>query len=48
MIKALVIDDELYAREELIDLLHDTGEVDVIGSCNNAIEGLKKNQHPET
>lgn len=42
MIKALVIDDELYAREELIDLLHDTGEVEVIDSCNNAIEGLKK------
>ncbi|WP_299022087.1 two-component system response regulator BtsR [uncultured Photobacterium sp.] len=42
MIKALVIDDELYAREELIDLLHDTDEVEVIDSCNNAIEGLKK------
>lgn len=42
MIKALVIDDELYAREELIDLLHDTGDVEVIGECSNAIEGLKK------
>ncbi|MDX1304574.1 two-component system response regulator BtsR [Photobacterium sp.] len=42
MIKALVIDDERYAREELIDLLHDTGDIEVIGHCNNAIEGLKK------
>ena len=42
MIKALVIDDERYAREELIDLLHDTGDIEVIGNCNNAIEGLKK------
>lgn len=42
MIKALVIDDELYAREELIDLLQESGEVDVIGECSNAIEGLKK------
>lgn len=42
MLKALVIDDELYAREELIDLLNETGEVEVIDSCHNAIEGLKK------
>ncbi|MCW8330635.1 two-component system response regulator BtsR [Photobacterium sp. SDRW27] len=42
MIKALVIDDELYAREELIDLLSESGEVEVIGECSNAIEGLKK------
>lgn len=42
MFKAIVIDDELYAREELIELLNETGEVEVIGSCPNAIEGLKK------
>jgi two-component system, LytTR family, response regulator len=42
MFKAIVIDDELYAREELIELLNETGEVEVIGSCANAIEGLKK------
>ncbi|MFT5558896.1 MAG: two-component system LytT family response regulator [Psychromonas sp.] len=42
MFKAIVIDDELYAREELIELLNETGEVDVIGSCPNALEGLKK------
>ncbi|MGF1684631.1 two-component system response regulator BtsR [Photobacterium minamisatsumaniensis] len=42
MIKALVIDDERYAREELVDLLHETGDVEVIGECSNAIEALKK------
>lgn len=42
MFKAIVIDDELYAREELIELLNETGKVEVIGSCPNAIEGLKK------
>lgn len=41
MIKALVIDDEPYAREELIELLHDSGDIEIIGSGANAIEGLK-------
>ena len=42
MLKALVIDDELFAREELIELLTETGEVEVIGQASNAIEGLKQ------
>ncbi|MBW3697057.1 two-component system response regulator YehT [Vibrio sp. T187] len=42
MLKALVVDDELFAREELIELLTETGEVDVIGQASNAIEGLKQ------
>ncbi len=42
MFSALVIDDELLAREELIELLEETGDIDVIGEANNAIEGLKK------
>jgi two-component system LytT family response regulator len=44
MLKALVIDDEQYAREELITLLNEQNEVaiEVVASCNNAIEGLKK------
>jgi len=43
MLRALVIDDEQYAREELIALLNEQDEVviEVIASCNNAIEGLK-------
>ena len=42
MFKAIVIDDELYAREELIQLLNETGEVEIVASCQNAIEGLKQ------
>ncbi len=42
MFSALVIDDELLAREELIELLEETGNIDVIGEASNAIEGLKK------
>jgi len=41
MLKAIIIDDELYAREELNNLLLESAEVDVIAQCNNAIEGLK-------
>jgi len=44
MLKAIVIDDEQYARDELIVLLEEQTEValEVVASCNNAIEGLKK------
>lgn len=45
MLKALVIDDELFAREELIELLTETEKVDVIGQASNAIEGLKQINH---
>ncbi|MCE0493224.1 two-component system response regulator BtsR [Vibrio salinus] len=41
MIKTLVIDDEMLAREELISQLEDYEEIQVIGEANNAIEGLK-------
>ncbi|MCP4323915.1 MAG: two-component system response regulator BtsR [Psychromonas sp.] len=44
MLKALVIDDEQFAREELIVLIEQQSEVaiEVIATCNNAIEGLKR------
>ena len=44
MLNAIVIDDEQYARDELIVLLNeqDVVAIDVVASCNNAIEGLKK------
>lgn len=42
MLTVLVIDDELFAREELIELLEETGQINVIGQASNAIEGLKK------
>ncbi|MCL9781371.1 two-component system response regulator BtsR [Vibrio sp. S4M6] len=38
---ALVIDDEQFAREELTELLNETGHINVIGEANNAIHGLK-------
>lgn len=41
-LSALVIDDECLAREELIELLNENGNMQVIGEANNAIEGLKK------
>ncbi|WP_394153040.1 two-component system response regulator BtsR [Vibrio maritimus] len=39
---ALVIDDELFAREELIELLAEFEQIEVIDQASNAIEGLKK------
>lgn len=44
MLKAIVIDDEQFAREELISLIEEQSEteIEVIASCNNAIEGLQK------
>lgn len=42
MIKALVIDDEMLAREELISQLESYDEIQVIGEASNAIEGLKQ------
>ncbi|MCG6200570.1 two-component system response regulator BtsR [Psychromonas antarctica] len=42
MLKAIVIDDELYAREELIALLKETQQIEIVASCHNAIEGLQK------
>ena len=41
MLKAVIVDDELYAREELNELLIVTGEVDTVALCSNAIEGIK-------
>ncbi|WP_318499963.1 two-component system response regulator BtsR [Photobacterium leiognathi] len=42
MLTALVIDDEQFAREELAELLEETGHINVIGEAANAIMGLKK------
>lgn len=39
---ALVIDDEQFAREELVEQLTQTGLITVIGDAANAIVGLKK------
>ncbi|MFV0573924.1 MAG: two-component system response regulator BtsR [Vibrio sp.] len=42
MLSAIVIDDELFAREELTELLEETGIVEVVSQASNAIEGLKQ------
>ena len=41
MIRAVVVDDELLAREELEALLVETGEVTVVGTCANAIQAIR-------
>ncbi len=40
MLSALIIDDETPSREELIALLATAPDVEVVGECANAIEGL--------
>jgi two-component system LytT family response regulator len=45
MLRALIIDDESYARKELITLLADHGNVKIVGSCANAMEAIKVINH---
>ncbi|SUI64032.1 two-component system response regulator BtsR [Shewanella morhuae] len=40
MITCLIVDDELFAREELADLLGQEPDMHIIGQCTNAIEAL--------
>ncbi|WP_117235912.1 two-component system response regulator BtsR [Vibrio maerlii] len=42
MLNAVVIDDEQFAREELCQLLIESGQVEVLGEAPNAIIGLQK------
>ncbi len=37
MMRALIVDDEIYAREEMESLLREAGEFTVCGKCANAI-----------
>lgn len=48
-LKAIIIDDEYNAREEVEYLLKNTGDVEVIKKCQNAIEGIKaiNDLHPD-
>ena len=41
MMRALIVDDEIHAREELEALLEETGEFVILGKCANAIEALQ-------
>jgi two-component system LytT family response regulator len=49
MMRAVVVDDELPAREELEALLAATGEFTLVGSCGNAVQALRavKNVRPD-
>ncbi|MDW6092010.1 two-component system response regulator BtsR [Vibrio rhizosphaerae] len=40
--QVLIIDDEIHAREELIQLLEEDETLQIIGQAGNAIEGLKQ------
>lgn len=40
MMRALIVDDELHAREELEAMLEETGEFSVVGKCANALEAI--------
>lgn len=41
MIRALIVDDEPHAREELGALLRETGAFEVVGVCANAVEAIR-------
>jgi two-component system, LytTR family, response regulator len=40
MMRAIIVDDELHAREELGSLLDETGAFEVVATCGNALEAL--------
>jgi len=41
MQRALIVDDEVHAREELAALLREIGDCEIIGACANAVEAIK-------
>ena len=41
MMRALIVDDEIYSREELESMLLETGEFTVAGKCANAVEAIR-------
>jgi len=41
MMRALIVDDELHARQELESLLGETGAFTVVGQCANAVEAIQ-------
>jgi two-component system, LytTR family, response regulator len=47
--RALIVDDEIHARQELEVLLQETREFSVVGKCANALEALQaiKKEKPE-
>ena len=49
MMRALIVDDEIYAREEMETLLKETGEFTIAGKCANALEAMQaiKREKPD-
>jgi two-component system LytT family response regulator len=41
VIRALIVDDEPHAREELASLLDETGAFTIVGRCANAVEAIQ-------
>jgi two-component system, LytTR family, response regulator len=41
MMRALIVDDEVYAREEMESMLLETGEFTICGKCANALEAIR-------
>lgn len=41
MMRALIVDDEIYSREEIEAMLNETGEFIVLGKCANALEAIQ-------
>ncbi|RKD31562.1 LytR/AlgR family response regulator transcription factor [Thermohalobacter berrensis] len=44
MLKAIIVDDEMPAREELKFLLKEFNEIDIIGEASNGVEAIKLNE----
>jgi len=49
MMRAIIVDDEIYSREELEAMLQETGEFIVSGKCANALEAIQaiKKEKPD-
>jgi len=49
MMSALIVDDEIYSREELEAMLEETGEFTISGKCANALEAIQaiKKEKPD-
>jgi two-component system LytT family response regulator len=41
VIRAVVVDDERHAREELVHLVNEIGDVEVVDACANAVRALQ-------
>ncbi|MEI7706466.1 MAG: two-component system response regulator BtsR [Deltaproteobacteria bacterium] len=41
MMRALLVDDEMHAREELAALLRETGAFEIVGACADAVSALQ-------